>query len=142
MSTSGEVAEAEGSVCTISGEVLHGDKVGRVLGFPTANMLFSGADKPAYGIYAARVSLADGRVLDAAANFGIRPTFSPPKELLETHILDFSGDLYGQHIEVELVRFLRPETKFDNMGSLSDQLRQDCLTARRALAEVHPARGA
>jgi len=127
--------------CRIGGEVLHGDKVGRVLGFPTANMLFVGDQKPDYGIYAARVFLSDGRILDAAANFGIRPTFSPPKELLETHILDFSEDLYGQHIDVELVRFLRPEKKFDDMGSLSDQLRQDCSIARETLATLASAGG-
>lgn len=136
MSTSLESPPTPDIACRIGGEVLHGDKVGRILGFPTANMVFAGDDKPAYGIYAARVFLPDGRVLDAAANFGIRPTFSPPKELLETHILDFSEDLYGQCIDVELVRFLRPEKKFDDMGSLSDQLRQDCSLARETLATL------
>lgn len=121
----------------ITGEVLHGDKVGRILGFPTANMIFSGAEKPSYGIYAARVYLPDGRVLDGAANFGVRPTFEPPKELLETHILDFSEDIYGQRISIELVRFLRPEKKFDDMGCLSDQLRQDCAAVKEIFAALN-----
>lgn len=136
MSLSNDTSHVDRQPVWIRGEVLHGDKVGRELGFPTANMIFQGADKPAYGIYAARAYLCDGRVLDAAANFGIRPTFEPPKELLETHIFDFCEDLYGQHIEVELVRFLRPEQKFDGMAALSSQLRVDCDLARGILASA------
>lgn len=136
MSSLSEPAHQNERANRIRGEVLHGDKVGRVLGFPTANMLVSSARRPAYGIYAARVHLPDGRVLDGAANFGIRPTFSPPKELLETHILDFSEDIYGQTIDVELVSFLRPEAKFDDMESLSSQLERDCVLARALLASV------
>lgn len=120
----------------ICGKVLHGDKVGRQLGFPTANMVLSGPDKPFYGIYAARVRLSDGRILDGAANFGIRPTFSPPKELLETYIFDFNEDLYGQNIDVELVRFIRPEKKFADLQSLSAQLQKDCDLIRGMLAGV------
>lgn len=134
MSSSDQIVRPSAITCKIRGEVLHGDKIGRQLGFPTANMVYIGAEKPAYGIYTARVHLADGRILNAVANFGIRPTFSPPKELLETHILDFSEDLYGQHVEVELVCFLRAEQKFDDIKDLSDQLWRDCVHARAVLA--------
>jgi riboflavin kinase/FMN adenylyltransferase len=120
--------------CRLRGQVLHGDKLGRTIGFPTVNMVVPGPEKPAYGIYASRVSLADGRVLDAVTNFGIRPSFSPPKELLETHIFDFAGDLYGQWIGVELVQFLRPEEKFDDIESLVVQMERDCMAARVILA--------
>jgi riboflavin kinase/FMN adenylyltransferase len=118
----------------LRGQVLHGDKLGRTIGFPTANVVVPGPQKPAYGIYASRVSLADGSVLDAVTNFGIRPTFSPPKELLETHIFDFAADLYGQWIDVELVQFLRPEKKFDDIESLVAQMDRDCMAARVILA--------
>lgn len=120
----------------LRGEVLHGDKLGRTIGFPTANMLVTGEIRPAYGIYASRVRLADGRVLPAATNFGIRPTFSPPKEILETHIFDFGEDLYGQPIEVELVEYLRPEAKFEGMDSLIAQMARDCTTARLLLTSA------
>ena len=92
----------------------HGDKLGRTIGYPTANIDMGNYLRPAYGIYAVRGRLADGRVLDGAANLGIRPTFDPPKELLEPYFFDFAGDLYGQAIEVELIDYLRPEAKFDS----------------------------
>ena len=81
-----------------------------------------------------RGRLADGRVLDGAANLGMRPTFDPPKELLEPYFFDFAGDLYGQTIEVELVEFLRPEAKFDSLAALQAQMAEDCDRARAALS--------
>jgi riboflavin kinase/FMN adenylyltransferase len=90
--------------------------------------------RPAYGIYAVRGRLPDGRRLDGAANLGIRPSFDPPVELLEPYFFDFSGDLYGQCIEVELIDYLRPEAKFDTLEALTTQMDTDCARAREILA--------
>jgi riboflavin kinase/FMN adenylyltransferase len=117
----------------IRGTVQHGDKLGRTIGYPTANIALGDYLRPAYGIYAVRGRLADGRVLNGAANLGIRPQFDPPKELLEPYFFDFSGDLYGQELTVELVRFLRPEAKFDSLDALTAQIEADCAEARRIL---------
>ncbi len=119
---------------TIRGVVQHGDKVGRTIGYPTANVDMADYLRPRYGIYAVRGRLADGRVLDGAANLGVRPTFDPPKELLEPYFFDFSGDLYGQEIEVELHSFIRPEAKFDSLEALTAQMEGDCEEAKRRLS--------
>ena len=118
----------------IEGVVQHGDKLGRTIGYPTANLDMGRYLRPAYGIYAARGRLADGTVLDGAANLGVRPTFDPPKELLEPYFFDFAGDLYGQRIEVDLVEFLRPEAKFGTLDALTAQMEQDCARARNILS--------
>ena len=118
----------------IEGEVQHGDKNGRKLGFPTANIDMGHYLRPRYGVYAIKGRLADGQLLDGAANIGIRPSFDPPKELLEPHFFDFSGDLYGQTIEVEFHAFLRDEMKFDDMDKLVAQIARDCADARKVLA--------
>jgi riboflavin kinase / FMN adenylyltransferase len=117
----------------IQGPVIHGDKVGRTIGYPTANIDMGNYLRPRYGIYAVRGRLADGRVLDGAANLGIRPQFDPPKELLEPYFFDFDEDLYGQVIEVELHHFIRPEAKFDSLDALTAQMDKDCETARSLL---------
>jgi riboflavin kinase/FMN adenylyltransferase len=117
----------------IQGRVQHGDKVGRTIGYPTANIDLGNYLRPAYGIYAVRGRLEDGRVLNGAANLGIRPSFDPPKELLEPYFFDFDGDLYGQRIEVELVEYLRPEAKFETLEALTAQLDVDCANARAVL---------
>ena len=118
----------------IEGVVQHGDKLGRTIGYPTANLDMGPYLRPAYGIYAVRGRLSDGRVLDGAANLGVRPTFDPPKELLEPYFFDFDGDLYGERIEVELIEFLRPEAKFDSLDALTAQMERDCARARAVLA--------
>ena len=118
---------------TISGIVQHGDKLGRTIGYPTANIDMADYVRAKYGIYAVRGRLADGRCLDGAANLGVRPTFDPPKELLEPYFFDFDGDLYGQQIEVELVEFLRPEAKFDTLDALQAQMAEDCARAAALL---------
>jgi riboflavin kinase/FMN adenylyltransferase len=118
----------------IRGVVQHGDKLGRTIGYPTANVDMGNYLRPAYGIYAVRGRLPDGRVLDGAANLGIRPTFDPPKELLEPYFFDFDADLYGQEIEVELIEFLRSEAKFDSLDALTAQMDADCARAREILA--------
>jgi riboflavin kinase/FMN adenylyltransferase len=122
----------------IEGVVQHGDKVGRTIGYPTANLELGPYLRPAYGIYAVRGRLADGRVLDGAANLGVRPTFTPPKELLEPYFFDFAGDLYGQRIEVELVEYLRQEAKFDGLDALTAQMERDCARARTILSSSRP----
>lgn len=117
----------------VEGVVQHGDKNGRLLGFPTANMDMANYLRPRYGIYAVKGRLPGGRVLDGAANLGIRPSFDPPKELLEPHFFDFTEDLYGQTIEVEFHAFIRSEAKFDSMDALRAQMDADCEAARRIL---------
>ena len=118
----------------IRGTVQHGDKLGRSIGFPTANLDLGQYLRPLYGIYAVTGRLPDGRVVQGAANIGIRPSFDPPKELLEPYFFDFSGDLYGQEIDVALHHFLRPEAKFDTLDALTAQMHKDCDEARRLLA--------
>jgi riboflavin kinase/FMN adenylyltransferase len=118
---------------TVAGIVQHGDKNGRLLGFPTANIDMGHYLRPRYGIYAVKGRLPDGRVLNGAANLGIRPTFDPPKELLEPHFFDFAEDLYGQNIEIEFHAFIRGEAKFDSLDALMAQMAQDCDEARRIL---------
>ena len=117
----------------VEGIVQHGDKNGRLLGFPTANIDMGHYLRPRYGIYAVKGRLADGRVLNGAANLGIRPSFDPPKELLEPYFFDFNEDLYGQQIEVEFHAFIRPEAKFESMDELKAQMLADCDEARRIL---------
>jgi riboflavin kinase/FMN adenylyltransferase len=117
----------------IEGVVEHGDKRGRALGYPTANVSLGDYQRPRYGIYAVRVRLDDGRELPGVASLGVRPTFDPPKELLEAFIFDFDEDLYGRTIEVALHHYLREERKFDGIEALSAQMGEDCEAARRAL---------
>ncbi|MDQ0839633.1 riboflavin kinase/FMN adenylyltransferase [Sphingomonas faeni] len=118
----------------IEGDVQHGDKLGRTIGYPTANIDMGNYLRPAYGIYAVTGRLEDGRVLKGAANLGIRPSFDPPKELLEPYFFDFSEDLYGRRVEVSLIEYLRPEAKFDNLEALTTQMDADCARATEILA--------
>ena len=118
----------------IRGEVEHGAKLGRSIGYPTANLRLGNYLRPAYGIYAVTGHLPGGKVVHGAANLGIRPSFDPPIELLEPYFFDFSGDLYGQEIEVALHHYLRPEAKFDSLEELTAQMEQDCLAARKLLS--------
>lgn len=118
----------------IEGVVQHGDKLGRTIGFPTANIDLGHYLRPRYGIYAVRGLLPDGRVLDGAANLGIRPSFDPPKELLEPHFFDFAESLYDQSIEVQLIRFLHAERKYDGLDALMAGIAEDCADARQILA--------
>ncbi|MCH2487103.1 MAG: bifunctional riboflavin kinase/FAD synthetase [Erythrobacter sp.] len=118
----------------VRGVVQHGDKRGREIGYPTANLALEKYLRPHYGIYAVtgRV-LGTGQELKGAANVGMRPQFEPPKELLEPYFFDFSRDLYGQEIEVAFHHFLRGEAKFDTLEGLTDQMAADCDEARRLL---------
>lgn len=117
----------------IRGAVQHGDKLGRTIGFPTANLDMGTYLRPHYGVYAVTGRLPDGRVVQGAANIGVRPMFDPPKELLEPHFFDFAGDLYGQEIEVAFHHFLRPEAKFDSLDALMAQIDADCVRAKALL---------
>ena len=117
----------------IEGEVEHGDKRGRELGYPTANLSLSKYLRPRFGVYAVRGRLPGGECVGGVANIGVRPMFDPPKELVEPYFFDWSGDLYGQCIEVELIRYLRGEARFDSLDALVAQMREDEAEARRIL---------
>lgn len=114
--------------------VRHGDKRGRLLGFPTANLALDPSNRLAHGIYAVTLE-ADGVIHDAVASFGRRPTFDNGPPLLEVFVFDFSGDLYGKTVEVAFYGFIRGEAKFDSVEALIDQMGRDCDAARRILAQ-------
>ena len=118
----------------IEGVVQRGDARGRELGYPTANLALGDYQRPKYGIYAVRVTLDDGSEHPGVASLGVRPTFDPPQELLEAHLLDFDGDLYGRRIEVALHGFIRDEKKFDGIDALVAEMRDDEAQARKLLA--------
>lgn len=137
---SGDPARAAaflGRPWSVRGAVRHGDKRGRDLGYPTANMHLARDCKLAFGIYAVRMRV-DGAWRDGVASFGSRPTFDdgPPK--LETFLFDFSGDLYDKPVEVALVAFLRGEAKFDSPEALIEQMDADSAKARAILAGTPP----
>ncbi|MDI3336612.1 bifunctional riboflavin kinase/FAD synthetase [Defluviimonas aestuarii] len=121
----------------IEGEVLHGDKRGRDLGFPTANMGVAGLHLPKLGVYAVKIDILTGPhqgTYDGAASLGVRPMFGENTPNLESFLFDFEGDLYGEHLSVALVDYLRPEMKFDGLDALVTQMQADCDRAREILA--------
>lgn len=121
----------------VRGTVIQGDQRGRTIGFPTANIAFEpGRAWPAKGVYAAWTVLPDGRRIEAAVNIGMRPTFHQHAEqpLLEAHLIDFDGDLYGQTLHVEFDTFLRSERRFSGIDEIAAQLKKDIEAARAALA--------
>lgn len=118
----------------IRGTVQHGAKLGRSIGYPTANLDLGNYLRPRYGIYAVTGVLPGGHTVHGAANLGVRPSFDPPIELLEPFFFDWSGDLYGQEIEVALHHHLRDEAKFDSIEALTAQMERDCEQARGLLA--------
>jgi riboflavin kinase/FMN adenylyltransferase len=118
----------------ITGTVFHGDRLGRELGWPTANILLGRHVEPARGVYAVHVALPDGSLVPGVANIGRRPTLGgDPVTRLEAHLFDWSGDLYGQEIGVRLVRFLRPDATFDGLEALKAAIAADAAEARRIL---------
>ncbi|WP_373084600.1 bifunctional riboflavin kinase/FAD synthetase [Sneathiella sp.] len=122
----------------VEGTVVDGDRRGRTVGFPTANIPLVGYHHPKLGVYAVRVGLQNGTHVDwinGVANFGKRPTFDKKDVLLEVHILDWSGDLYGQTSRVAFVDFIRPEMKFAGIDELTVQIALDVKAARTILAE-------
>lgn len=118
----------------IQGVVEHGDKRGRQLGYPTANLPLDRYLRPRFGVYAVRGLLPGGQMVNGVANLGTRPMFDPPRELLEPYFFDFDGDLYGQTIEVELIDFIRDEAAFADLDALTAQIARDCETAKALLA--------
>lgn len=118
----------------IRGVVAHGDKRGRTIGFPTANVPLGRHLEPARGVYAVTIALADGRVCKGVANIGRRPTVNEgPESRLEVNLFDFAGDLYGQEIGVSLVAYLRGEQKFPGLDALKAQIAADAAQARELL---------
>jgi riboflavin kinase / FMN adenylyltransferase len=138
----GEVAEAAGLLgyrFTVESEVIGGQRLGRTLGFPTANMRLSPEATLKEGIYAVRFRRADGTLHDGVASFGRRPTVDDNgAPLLETFVFDFSGDLYGEICAVSFFGFLRAEVKFDGLDALVAQMKRDEAEARALLAGVSP----
>jgi riboflavin kinase/FMN adenylyltransferase len=118
----------------IEGEVVHGDKRGRTIGVPTANIRMGDYMRPAYGIYATRTRLPDGRTIDGVASLGVRPMYELAEPLLEVWLFDFDEDLYGRTIETELIAFLRGEMAFDGLDALKVQIDADAAASREVLS--------
>ncbi len=123
----------------IEGAVIHGEKRGRELGYPTANMSVDGLHLPRHGVYAVKVDILSGPQAGAhigAASLGVRPMFGENRPNLETFLFDFAGDLYGHHLSIAFVDFLRPELKFDSLDVLITQMEADCTQARAILTAL------
>lgn len=131
-----QAADLLGHWWAVQGRVAHGDARGRALGFPTANLrLPPDLLQPKFGIYAVRARHS-GRAYQAAANFGLRPMFAARAPLLEVHLLDFSGDLYGELLQVEFIAWLRGEMEFPDIEALKRQMTADCAEARKILERL------
>ena len=117
-----------GDYWTVKGEVIKGDQRGRQIGFPTANISMEGWIEPLFGVYAVKVSI-DGLLYKGVANLGIRPTFGQSSPLLEVHLFDYSGDLYGNDIVISFIDFIREEKKFDGIEALKKQIEIDSTKA-------------
>lgn len=126
-------ADMLGRPFAVEGEVIVGKKLGRELGFPTANVALGDYVRPRFGIYATRSRLPDGRVVPGVSSLGINPTVEIPEPRLETWLFDISEDLYGQVLETELIAFLRDEAKFDGLEALTAQVMADAAQARALL---------
>ena len=139
---SGDVAQAAGLLgyrYTVEAEIIHGKKLGRTLGYPTANMALPDETPLRHGIYAVRLRRQNGDMHDGVASFGRRPTVDDDgAALLETFVFDFSGDIYGEVCDVSFFGFLRGEEKFDGLDALMVQMRRDEEEARALLAGVTP----
>ncbi|MDI7774911.1 bifunctional riboflavin kinase/FAD synthetase [Asticcacaulis sp. EMRT-3] len=118
------------------GEVKHGAKLGRTLGFPTLNVALGDYLRPRYGIYVTRTRLSDGRVFNGVSNIGLRPTVGGDRELLEAYLFGFDEEIYGQMVETELLAFIRPEAKFDGLEALKTAIRGDEAAARAWFAKA------
>jgi riboflavin kinase/FMN adenylyltransferase len=129
-----EAARILGHYWNVSAPVEHGDARGRTMGFPTANMHLEDGCPLAFGVYAVRVILPAGVRHDGVANFGIRPMYRTARPLLEAHLFDFDGDLYGQVLTVEIVAWLRGEESFSGLDALIKQIQDDAALARQILA--------
>jgi riboflavin kinase/FMN adenylyltransferase len=135
----GRLAQAEallGRPYSISGRVVHGDKLGRGIGYPTANVQLRHNRPPLSGIFAVRTVDGQGRSRDGAASLGLRPTVDNSGQAkLEVHLFDFAGDLYGQHLRVDFLHKIRDEEKFPSLDALKARIARDCELAKELLAE-------
>ena len=136
----GEVAalpEVLGRYWEIDGHVIAGDRRGRTIGFPTANLRCASILHPARGVYALWAQPdGDEHWYPAVANLGRRPTFDKTEDLLEVHIFDYAADLYGKRLRAAFADRVRPERRFDGIDALKAQIAQDCDTARAILARL------
>lgn len=136
----GKIAEANGLLgrpYAVFGEVLHGKKLGRTLGFPTMNLIPS-AEKllPVYGVYVTRINV-DGQWFDGITNIGLRPTVDSDQQVsVETHLFSYDGDLYGKQVEVQFIEFLRPERKFADVDALKAAMFEDVKKAKAILEKI------
>jgi riboflavin kinase/FMN adenylyltransferase len=135
-----EAARLLGHYWAVESRVEHGDKRGRTIGIPTANMRLTDCLHPAFGVYAVRASVLEDEKLVSrhlgVASFGIRPMFRTEEPLLETWLFDFDSDLYGKHLSVELVAYLRPEMKLPDLDALKAQIEKDAHEAKRVLGSL------
>jgi riboflavin kinase/FMN adenylyltransferase len=135
-----EAARLLGHWWAVEARVEHGDARGRTMGFPTANMHLGHCLAPAFGVYAVRVNILDNDKVvarhDGVANFGIRPMYKVQVPLMETHLFDFDGDLYGKYLSVELISWIRPEAKFPSLEALIAQIAADAAKAREILVKT------
>ncbi len=132
----GHAAALLGRPFEIEGRVEQGDQRGRTIGFPTANLSLGEYLRPAFGVYAVRAGIGDGEApewFDGVANLGVRPTVDGRKLLLETHLFNVQREIYGQHLRIALIEFIRPERRFDGLDALRAQIAEDCAAARRIL---------
>jgi riboflavin kinase / FMN adenylyltransferase len=132
-----DAARLLGRPFAIEGRVEHGERRGRTLGWPTANLNLDGYMRPTFGIYAVRASIMENDVAaaryDGVANLGIRPMYERTEPLLEVHLFDFDGELYGKHLSVDLIAYLRPEMKFASADELKARIADDAERAKAAL---------
>ena len=122
----------------VEGRIEQGDQRGRTIGFPTANVHWDGYVEPQLGVYAVRAHIDEGEykgVYAGVANIGKRPTFDKTELSFEVHLFDFAGDIYGLHMAVDIVGFIRPEEKFDGLEALKAQIAADSDTARAMLVD-------
>ncbi len=132
-----DAARMLGHLHRIEGEVIRGDQRGRDLGYPTANMSIAGLHPPKFGVYVVEVEILTGPhkgTYGGAASMGTRPMFGENMPNLESFIFDFKGDIYGEHLSVALIDYLRPEEVFDSLEALITQMNADCDKARQILA--------
>jgi riboflavin kinase/FMN adenylyltransferase len=120
----------------MSGRVAHGDKKGRTIGFPTANIHLHRINTPLRGVFAVELFGLDGEPLPGVANLGTRPTVGGMRTLLEVHLFDYEGDIYGKHVHVNFLLKLRDERRFDSFDELKAQIQRDAEQAKAFFAAV------
>lgn len=131
--TRGDLGAAEqllGRPYRMSGRVAHGDKRGRIIGFPTANIFLHRISAPVEGVFAVEMFGIEGEPLPGVANVGSRPTVDGTRSLLEVHLFDFSGDIYGRHVQIDFLSKIREERRFESFDALKRQIESDARQAR------------